>query len=111
MLPKKGTVLPYPAAIADALQRQLGTTHQAVKIIRRWTGAGERTVKNWLIGVSGPSGQHLVELIRNSDEVLRTLLLLADRPQIAAAKKVFDARNKLAQTVQQIDELMGERST
>jgi|SRR5271163_2723971 len=108
MLPKKGTVLPYRAAIAHALQRQLGTTHQAVKIIRRWTGAGERTVKNWLVGVSGPSGQHLVDLIRNSDEVLETLLLLADRPQIAAAGKVFVARNKLAQTVQQIDELMGK---
>jgi hypothetical protein len=110
MLPKKGIVLPYPAAIADALQRQLGTTHQAVKVIRRWTGAGERTVKNWLVGVSGPSGEHLVELIRNSDEVLETLLLLADRPQIAAAKKVIEARNKLAQAVRQIDELMGERS-
>jgi hypothetical protein len=107
MLPKKGTVLPYRAAIADALQRELGTTHQAVKIIRRWTGAGERTVKNWLVGVSGPSGQHLVDLIRNSDEVLETLLLLADRPQIAAAGKVVVARDKLAQTVQQIDELLG----
>jgi hypothetical protein len=108
MLPKKGIVLPYPAAIADALQRELGTTHQAVKIVRRWTGAGERTVKNWLLGVSGPSGQHLVDLIRNSDKVLETLLLLADRPQIAAAGKVVVARNKLAQTVQQIDELLGE---
>ena len=44
MLPKKGRVLPndedfgpYPAAIAHALQHQLGTTHQAIKIIMRWT--------------------------------------------------------------------------
>jgi hypothetical protein len=71
MLPKKGTVFPngetlesYPGAIAYALKCELGSTHQAVKIIRRWTGAGERTVKNWLAGISGPSGQHLVELIR-----------------------------------------------
>ena len=28
------------------------------------------TVKNWLAGISGPNGQHLVEPIRNSDEVL-----------------------------------------
>src|SRR5208282_227812 len=115
MLPKKGIVLPngekfgpYPAAIAYALQKQLGTTHQAVKTIRRWTGAGERTVKNWFVGISGPSGQHLVDLIRHSDEVLEILLLLADRPQIAAAGKVVVARDKLAQTVQQIDELLGE---
>ena len=79
MLPKKGIVFPngenlgpYPLAIAYALKCELGSTHQAVKIIRRWTGAGERTVKNWLAGISGPSGQHLVDLIRHSDDVLRS---------------------------------------
>jgi hypothetical protein len=115
MLPKKGIVFPngenlgrYPVAIAYALQNQLGTTHQAVKIIMRWTGAGERTVKNWLAGVNGPSGQHLVDLIRHSDDVLEVLLLLSGRQQIATAKKVVEARNKLAETVRQIDELMDE---
>jgi hypothetical protein len=43
-----------PAAIAYALRNQLGTTHQATKIVMGWTGAGERTVKNWLAGISGP---------------------------------------------------------
>jgi hypothetical protein len=97
-------------AIAYALQNQLGTTHQAVKIVMRWTGAGERTVKNWLAGVSGPSGQHLVDLIRHSDDVLEVLLILAERQQIVAAQKLVDVRNKLAETVGQIDELMGNRS-
>jgi hypothetical protein len=117
MLPKKGRVLPndedfgpYPAAIAHALQHQLGTTHQAIKIIMRWTGAGERTVKNWLVGISGPNGQHLVELIRHSDAVLEILLLLAGRQQITAAAKVIDVRNKLAEILQQIDELIDRRS-
>jgi hypothetical protein len=112
-LPKKGIVIPigsYPAAIAYALQNQLGTTHQAVKIIMRWTGAGERTVKNWLAGVSGPSGQHLVDLIRYSDDVLEILLLLAGRQQMAATKKLVAARNKLVETIRQIDELMDEVS-
>ena len=97
---------PYPAAVAYALRNQLGTTHQAVKTVMRWTGAGERTVKNWLAGVSGPSGQHLVDLIRHSDDVLESLLLLAGRQQIVTTKKLVDARNKLAETVRQIDELM-----
>jgi hypothetical protein len=117
MLPKKGIVFPngenlgaYPVAIAYALRNQLGNTHQATKIVMRWTGAGERTVKNWLAGVSGPSGQHLVELIRHSDEVLEVLLLLAGRQQLAAAKKLLDVRNKLMETVRQIDELMNEGS-
>ena len=117
MLPKKGIVFPngknlgpYALAVAYALKSQLGTSHRAVKIIMRWTGAGERTVKNWLAGVSGPNGQHLVDLIRNSDEVLDVLLLLAGRQQVAAAKKLVDVRNKLAETIQQVDELMGEGS-
>ena len=115
MLPKKGIIFPigenlgpYPAAIAYALQHELGTTHQAVKTVRRWTGAGERTVKNWLSGISGPSGQHLVDLIRHSDAVLEVLLLVAGRQQIVAAKKLVDIRNKLVETVEQFDELMGK---
>jgi len=115
MLPKKGIVFPnsenlgpYPRAIAYALECELGPTHQAVKIIRRWTGAGERTVKNWLAGISGPSGQHLVELIRHSDEVLSVLLILAGRQQVVAAQRLVDVRNKLAEMLEQVDAIMGE---
>jgi len=70
---------PFPLAVSYALKSELGSTHQAVKIIMRWTGAGERTVKNWLAGISGPSGQHLVDLIRHSDGVLEVILILAGR--------------------------------
>src|SRR5262249_12937092 len=108
VFPNRGILVPYPVAIAHALQNQLGTTHQAVKMIMRWTGAGERTVKNWLAGASGPSGQHLVDLIRHSDKVLEALLFLAGRQQIAAAKKLIEMRNILAEAVERIDELMGE---
>jgi hypothetical protein len=115
MLPKKGIVFPnaenlgsFPLAVAYALKSELGSTHQAVKIIRRWTGAGERTVKNWLAGNSGPSGQHLVDLMRHSDDVLQVLLILAGRQQIVATQKLINARNRLAETVKQIDALMGE---
>jgi hypothetical protein len=115
MLPKKGIVFPngenlgaYPAAIAYALRNELGTTHQATKIVMGWTGAGERTVKNWLAGISGPSGQHLVDLIRHSDDVLEVLLVLAGRQHIAAAQRLVDVRNKLAETVKVVDTLMQE---
>ena len=102
---------PYPVAVAYALRNQLGTTHQAVKTVMRWTGAGERTVKNWFAGISGPSGQHLIALIRHSDEVLEVLLLSAGRQQITVAKKLVDTRNKLAEMLQQIDLLMGCENT
>src|SRR6476620_10985361 len=112
MLPKMGIVFPngatpgpYPTAIANALRHQLGGTHQAIKVLMGWTGAGERTVKNWLAGVSGPSGPHLVDLIRHSDDVLELLLILAGRQQIVAVQRLVDLRNKLAETVEQIDTL------
>jgi hypothetical protein len=63
--------------IAAALRRDLGSTHQAIKTVMRWTGASERTVKNWFAARSGPSGEHLVALIHHSDEVFERNLLLA----------------------------------
>ena len=45
---------------------------------------------------------------KHSDNVLEVFLLLAGRHQIVAAQKLVDVRNKLAETVDQIDALMGE---
>lgn len=82
MLPKKGRVLPatdYADVIAFALRGELGESHRAVKTVMRWTGASERAVKNWLSGVSGPSGAHLVRILRYSDGALETLLAASRR--------------------------------
>lgn len=79
-LPQKETLHQgYALVIAAALHDQLGDTHRAIKTIVRWTGASERTVKNWLAGSSGPSGEHLVALARNSDEIFEAFLLLSGR--------------------------------
>jgi hypothetical protein len=113
MLPKKGIIFPnvenlgpFPVAVSYALKTELGSTHQAVKIVMRWTGAGERTVKNWFAGNCGPRGQHLVDLIRHSDDVLEVILILAGRQHIMAAQKLTEVRNELAKTVKLIDALM-----
>ena len=92
----KGTVS-YPAAIAAALRAEVGDSHQAVKSVMRWTGADERTVKNWLAGRRGPRGEHLLALIRHSNVVLEIVLQFAGREQIIAAKVLLDARNALAE--------------
>ena len=112
MLPKKGKRFPrqpYVGSIAETLNQQLGQTHQAVKTLRRWTGAGERTVKNWLAGRCGPSGPHLVALIRHSDAALETLLRLAGRPEFAATNSLLALRDEFAATLKRIDILIGER--
>src|SRR4051812_47320501 len=117
MLPKKGIVIPnaedlgpYSRAIAYALKCELGSTHQATKIVMGWTGAGERTVKDWLAGVSGPNGDHLVKLIRNSEFVLEVLLVLGGRKRTAAAQRLLGLRDTLAEAIEQFDALMSEDS-
>jgi hypothetical protein len=74
-----------------------------------WTGAGERSVKNWLAGISGPSGQHLIEPIRHSDAVLEILLAASGRQQIVAAMKLVDARSKIAELLAELDAMMEMR--
>ena len=84
-VPKMGTTVhlaadqeAYRKAIADALRRELGPTHQAIKTVMRWTGASERTAKYWLSGERGPSGEHLIRLAQHSDAVLITILTKAE---------------------------------
>jgi hypothetical protein len=115
MLPKKGKHLridrgskSYAAVIACALKSQLGTSHQAAKTLMKWTGASERTVKNWLSGISGPSGEHLVELIRHSDNVLQALLAFAGRPLVMTTYNLVSVRAKLTGIVDQIDSMFQE---
>jgi hypothetical protein len=105
-LPKKGNVLhrasgeggadlDYAGAIAHALRHDLGTTHQAVKSVMRWTGASERTVKYWFAGRGGPSGEHLIALARHSDTVLAVILQLAGRQHYEGALRLIQARDAL----------------
>ncbi len=65
--------------MAMALREELGSTNRAIKMAMRWTGASERTVKFWLAGEQGPSGDPLIALERHSDAVLFVLLALVGR--------------------------------
>jgi hypothetical protein len=72
----------------------------------RWTGANDRTVKNWLAGRCGPRGEHLLGIIRHSNMALEILLQLAGREEIIVGQALFDARNALADTLAKIDSWM-----
>jgi hypothetical protein len=116
MLPKKGRVLPkkekhgpYRRAVAHTLKNELGSTHRAVKTVMGWTGASERTVKNWLAEVGGPSGEHLVDLIRHSDGVLEMVLAMAGRRHMARAQRLIEVRKALLETVDQIDRSLTDK--
>jgi len=117
MLPKEGKFLrtprregssghdDYAAAVSTALREELGETHRAVKTVMGWTGASERTVKNWFAGSCGPSGAHLMPILRKSDAVFAAVMLLAGRRQALAAKRVVDARDTLIAMLELIVEL------
>ena len=70
---------PYAEALAAALRTEFGDTRSAAKTVMRCTGAGERTVKTWLGGVSGPNGEHLIRLICHSDVVFALVLARSGR--------------------------------
>jgi hypothetical protein len=119
MLPKKGKGFPkrdgkgggglsYAEAIAIALRHELGGTHQAVKTVMRWTGAGERTAKNWLAGARGPTGEHLLSLVRHSHAVLESFLRLAGRESAWATLSLHEARTGLIEMLKNFDELLDQ---
>jgi hypothetical protein len=114
MFPKKGNKLhpqgqqpgigvEFARAIAAALRRELGSTHQAIKSVMHWTGASDRTVKHWFAGTHGPSGAHLMQLMRSSDEVLRTVLSLAERRGSLPEARAAELRGHLAAAMECLD--------
>jgi hypothetical protein len=115
MFPKMGRRIPaaaaardpvdYASAIAEALRADLGNSHRAIKTLMRWTAANERTVKNWLSGVNGPSGEHLLEIIRNSDLAFQCVLRLADRRLSLSNRKLEELRDVLQNTTQLLSEM------
>jgi hypothetical protein len=108
MLPKKGKKLhrvttEFGRTVAVALKSELGTTHQAVKTVMRWTGASERTVKHWFAGTHGPSGQHLVALACHSDAVLTRFLEAAGRHSSLVGIRLVGLRVKAVELIEMID--------
>jgi|SRR5579885_19971 len=115
-VPKKGTfvhrsgrgdgaAVSYAVAIAAALRGELGTTHQAVKSVMRWTGASERTVKYWLSGSRGPSGEHLIALAASSETILEIFLRRAGRQNYMVTTRLAEAHQKLKDLMQIIQEI------
>ncbi len=73
--------------ISTALRRSLGDTRAGVKTVSSWTGANEKTVKNWFGGKYGPSGAYLIALVRHSDEILGVFLAMAGREDLMISAK------------------------
>jgi len=75
----------YAEVISVALKQESMARPDFAIAVGNWTGASNRTVLNWLDGVTGPNGAYLIQLLRRSDEVLKTVLALAQRQEILSA--------------------------
>jgi hypothetical protein len=103
-LHKRGNSLPafesgrvtvsYEQAISAALQKEFGNARYAAKTLMRWTGASPRTAKHWLAGSAGPSGGHLIALIKNSDAIFGAVLHLASRENCAVPNSLIGVRER-----------------
>src|SRR5882724_3884337 len=113
MFPKKGNYFPsgsgagratsgYQAIISAALRAELGDTHQAIKVVMRWTNANERTVKNWFAAKNVPGGEHLTTLMEHSDGVLDAVLGQAHRPTVIVTMRLAAARAALSRSLRLI---------
>ena len=120
MFPKTGNKIPkrlemlsaatYAAAISGALKAELGTSASAAKQIQRWTGAADRTARNWLNGVVGPRGHHLMELARESDGVLAVIIAMTGRPELALAQDLHAIEVALAKASGAFEVLRRQRA-
>jgi hypothetical protein len=110
MFPKKGNFFPggndrengsasYASMIAQALRRELGSSHRATKTVMHWTGASERTAKHWLAGHHGPGGGYLIVLMRESEAVCEAILTAAGRRDAVIAARMLAAHGKVAEVM------------
>lgn len=95
----------FTRTIAQALHKEFGDTHAAVKTVVALTRANERAVKNWFSAKNGPTGRHLVDLVRTSDEVLEAVLRMSGRSDLIVAKKLGESKRTLLKMLRLIGEL------
>ncbi|MDD1520651.1 hypothetical protein DAA51_33795 [Bradyrhizobium sp. WBAH10] len=64
-------------------------------------------MKNWFSAKNGPTGRHLVDLVRTSDEVLEAVLRMSGRSDLILSKKLGDSKQTLIKMLNLIGELQG----
>lgn len=87
--------LTFAMVISLALRRAIENTHLNIKTVVRWTGANERTVKNWFSGRYGPSGDHLMVLANHCDEVMEAIIRMTGRKSLLVRVHLDDLERRL----------------
>jgi hypothetical protein len=95
----------FAVGMAAALRRAYGGRHSAVKLVAGAVGANQRAVRNWFDAKNGPSGEHLVRLVRHSDEMLDSFLALAGKRRQTASLDIARARIALERALVELREI------
>ena len=93
----------YALTIAEVLASELKGSRRAIKTVTKWTGVSERTVKNWLSGRRGPSGQHLIALLGKSDALLERVLVLTGRGSVIELRRLDALKETLVEAIAAIE--------
>lgn len=112
--PKSGNVLPkhrhrepelpsFAKLISTALRTSLRGQSSSIKIVALWTGANERTVKNWFSGSRAPSGDYFLKLAAKSPAILAAFLAAIHRNDCAVMVDIAEARAKVAAALMALD--------
>ena len=112
--PKSGNMLPkgrpwkprkpsFARLVATALRTALKGQSSKIKTVALWTGANERTVKNWLSGERAPSGDHFLGLAANCPGVLAAFLAAIHRNDCLVMADIEEARAKVAAALTALD--------
>ena len=97
--------LTFASVIALALTRARTNRQISIKKVANWTGANERTVKNWFSGRFGPSGDHLMVLANHCDEVMDAIIRMSGRSTLSASLRLDIAEKSLVGALQLIREI------
>jgi hypothetical protein len=86
----------FAKLVSTALRASLRGQSSSIKTVALWTGANERTVKNWFAGSRAPSGDHFLGLAANSPAVLAAFLAAIHRNDCLVMANIEEARAKVA---------------
>ena len=93
-------------SIAAAMRAEWDSGPSARKEVGIITHANERAVRNWFDGSNGPSGENLVSLIRHSDAVFETVLLMSGRRPALTIMHADALRTRLHAFLDHLDDAL-----
>lgn len=101
----KADALNFATVISMALRRAAADRNTTIKTVVNWTGANERTVKNWFNGCCGPSGDHLMTLANQCDEVMDAIIMMTGRRWMLMSVDLVAAEKNLVRALTLVREI------